>query len=292
MGGIAPQLLTVMRGEIDDKEVPAAAQHPRSFGNHQIRRCREMQHLMHHHRINAGRFQWQPHEIAAQQLDRKTLSGKSGPRDTQHFRATINSGHLAGVAAQYRCHTPGAGTDIEQMTDTPVLHQSQDRALHLFLSDVERTDRIPFISMCGEIAFGRCLALGLNGHEAIAVGLCHGAIERRCRQGIGKAQQRLRGFTPPQAHKHPTALTMPLDQPRILKNADVPGDTRLTLFEQQRNLTHRQFLMPQQRQYPETGWIAHRTQQLYQPRHGRRFRRIALPGNGFGWLSGAHNHII
>ena len=84
------QFLAVMRREIDDRNSPAGARHPRRFGQHSRRVLREMQHLVEQHRVEALRGERKCSEIALNELD---LLGREmlqfGARDAQHVEALV-----------------------------------------------------------------------------------------------------------------------------------------------------------------------------------------------------------
>ncbi len=82
----APQFLVFMRREIDDEQMPAAAQHAARFGNHAVGFVREVQRLMDDDAVDAGVDDRQVQEVALEQVDGNRLPFELGARDPQHFR--------------------------------------------------------------------------------------------------------------------------------------------------------------------------------------------------------------
>jgi hypothetical protein len=70
-----------VRGEIDDQQMPAAAQHPARLRDHPVGFVREVERLMDDDAIGARVSQRQVQEVALKQVDRNRLPGQLRPRD-------------------------------------------------------------------------------------------------------------------------------------------------------------------------------------------------------------------
>src|SRR3546814_2775770 len=71
------QFLILVRREIDDEQMAAAAQHPARLGDHAIGLVREMERLMNDDAVDAGIGDRQLEKVALQPVDRHRLDRKS-----------------------------------------------------------------------------------------------------------------------------------------------------------------------------------------------------------------------
>lgn len=157
------QFLILVRREIDDEEMPAAAQHPCRLRDHAVGLVREVQRLMDDDAVDARIVHRQRQKIALHQVDRDRLIGQFGARETQHFRAAVERGDAPRGRRENLCHPASARSDVEQMTEPAPRHHRQHRGFHLALCDVAGADRVPFGGMFGEIARGGGRAVVADG---------------------------------------------------------------------------------------------------------------------------------
>src|SRR3546814_19848867 len=91
------QLLILVRREIDDEQMPAAAQHARRLGDRAVGLVREMQRLMDDDAVDARIVHRQVQEIALDEVDRDRLAGELGDRADKHVGAAVGGSEVRRV---------------------------------------------------------------------------------------------------------------------------------------------------------------------------------------------------
>ena len=267
-----------MRREIDDQQVPAAAQHARRLGDHAVGFVREMERLMDDDAVGAGVGKRQVQEIPLNQVYRQRLARQFRARDAEHFGAAIERGDPARGGRENLRHPARSRTDVEEMTEPAIVHHCEHRGLDLALGDMARPDRIPFGGMFGEIALGRRRALVAHRSQPARIVRDHQRLAHRkgpaarLRDDIGDGPL----FDDPQ--EHPAPLAPPLDNPCLGEDADVARNARLALVEHRGQLADRQFHLAQQRDDPQARGVRKGAKNVEQLGHIFTYKAFFISG--------------
>ncbi len=254
VGVACPQLLALMRREIDDEQSPAVSEHPRRLRDRDRGRVGVVQHLVDDDAVRRLVGERQRVHVALAQARGDPCRFELHPGEAQHLRRPVDSNRLARARAEQFDHPAGARPDVEQAAEGPTAEQPVDRALDLAFGDVERADLVPHLGMAGEIAVRGFGAVGPDGFGARGVGRKQ-RLGRRVGPAVDQREHRLDAVGFGQRQEDPAAFLAALEGAGVGEDLEVPRNPRLALSQHLRQFADRQLHQAQQREDAQPGGI-------------------------------------
>ena len=260
-----------MRREIHHQQ-PAARRHEaRGAAQRPGRIVEIMQHLMHHHEVEARPGEGRRVDVALPQIDpRQPLPLQIGPGDRQHGVARIEAGGAAGEGASSPSMRPVPVPRSIRLPIGRVAEGVEHRGLDGGLGHVQRAQLVPFGRQPREEGLGGLGPLLADGVEPGAI------LRQRRRLALEPADQRVgqAGAGLGQPEERPGTLAVALDQPRLDQQLEMARDPRLRLAQDVGEVGDRKLALDQQRQDAQARLLRRRPQDAQCFGEGDRCRRM------------------
>ena len=132
------QLIELVCGEVRDQQASTGTQQARGVDDRLAWIVEQMQHVVHHRYVEAPRLEWGPVQVAMADGGTGELRlAERGARELEHVVVNIQPDALLAVRRQQLEDATGAGADVQQAADRPLLHEHvQHRTLDCRLTDV------------------------------------------------------------------------------------------------------------------------------------------------------------
>ena len=216
-----------------------------------------MQHLVDDHEVEGIVLHRQRVDVALAQLDAGEAGAlEIGARNGEHCRARVDADGAKRAGRKELQHASGSGAEIEERLDGPLAHRLAHRRLHRLLGHVQRAQPVPLRGKPGEVRLrgpGPRLA---HRRKPRPVGM-EAAVAR-----IDLADQPLDGgpdrVPVGEAEERPGALPVPLDEPGLDEELQVPRDARLRLAEDVGEVRDVELALGEERENAQAGLLAGR----------------------------------
>jgi len=196
---------------------------------------------------------------------------------SEHLAGTVDAHRMLRQRRQKLQHPSRTRAHIQKKTEGPLPRQPPHGRLHPFLGNVQGADPVPFLGHGSEIGRSALRPLVQHRLQALPVGGEHGIV-RRQKSGDLLRQSPADTFVMG-PEDHPAALLVPLQKAGLGHQLQMPGNTRLALLQDARQLGDVELALGKDGEQPQPRHLPGRTQSaeylLHAASHGRHAYRRA-----------------
>jgi tRNA-Thr(GGU) m(6)t(6)A37 methyltransferase TsaA len=255
------QELEGMRREIDDEHPPAGREKPRRLAQGATGIVEIVEDLMHHHEIKTVALERGSVDVALPQFDPvQSLRLEIGAGDREHGVTGVEPHGPGGLRREQGQHPARPGAEIDQAAIRPPAQSLDDRRLYRGLGHVKGAQPVPLRRQSSEEVLRGLRPLLANGGETGTIAGKNGICPVELLQNGGEEARH--GAVLRQPEERPGALPVTAHETGLDEQFEMPGDPRLRLAENVRQIGHGQFARAQESQHAQTGLFAGRAQSV------------------------------